>query len=222
MILHSSNMKKLILFSFLLILTQQIFAHAGMYDRFMDFKVSLDWICFVVLITHIVLTILIRKPLLKCCRTFDRTIDWLYNYPMVRYAIIVLLWGFVISPLLGWLASWLFLFGGIVYLLFIIISVAFIAKRVDTFYSKESLTIVIILTIQQVVGYIFYLGVYDTSWFRYFAHHNDTEGYVMYPGIIPMEDIWVAGLLCMVISTILLCTKSIIIKMISKLISLYR
>ena len=116
-------MKRLLLFISFIFSVQLVFAHAGMFDRYLEYLVSSRAILVTILITHIVLLLcvkLFRKWLHGYKRVLLRITKWIKQQQITTMVSSWLLCSFVYGIYLSLLSDQIFLFGGFIGLIFLL------------------------------------------------------------------------------------------------------
>lgn len=114
-------------------LTLPLFAHAGWYDRFLEQMVSYHSILITLLTTHILLCVcvkLLRNKLLRYKRVLLKTVKHIRQKKIYTFIYSWILCSFVYGVYVCLLAGQVFLWGGFVILIFLLIfSVSFLCKK---------------------------------------------------------------------------------------------
>ena len=165
-------MKRLLLFISLIFSVQLVFAHAGMFDRYLERVVSSEAILVTVSVTHIVLLLLVKilGNRLKYYKLGLRKITWFVSQRKATALFASwLLCSFVYGIYLSLLSDQIFLFGGFIGLIFLLVfsillwinktNKRFILGFRPLYYYLQS-------TIFILVGLILYYVLCQYDWYR--------------------------------------------------------
>lgn len=189
---------RLIIFVTMTIIPVVVFAHAGMYDRYLERLVSIDAvvltivfmqaICFLALrFCKLNLIIRIKVRLLQLSKKICRN----------RWRNLLSAWvlsTFVLSTYLTIMVEWLIFLGLLLYLIFWICYCFIVFRkriREKWMTGLRPIYYYIVASIGQIIGLITYSIVYSMDWFRSITYYTDEEyalnGYKLFPEISGLE-----------------------------------
>lgn len=169
-------------------------AHAGMYDRYLEMKVSVEALVLVIGITQVILYLFLRFSKSRVvCRYKECIIHItrrLHKKIWLRWCLAWGLSSFVCTPYLYGGSIELFFFAFIPLLIFLLYYCSWVwngEKRNKHLTGVRGLSILLSVAGQQVLGYLFYALICETSTFHQLMYYTDEEysmsDFKLYPGI---------------------------------------
>lgn len=172
-------------------LTVPLFAHAGMFDRFLEQMVSYRAILVTILTVHILLCIgvkLLKNKLSRYKRALLKAVKHIRKKKTYTITYSWILCSFVYGVYVCLLASQIFLFGGLVILIFLpTFAVFFLRKkwREKLIFGKRAIYCYLQSSIFMSFGISLYLILCNCEWFRSLLSYTDAEyqlaNFYLYP-----------------------------------------
>lgn len=187
-------MKKLVLLFFVISYCSIAVAHAGMFDRYLEMKVNVEALVLVIGISQAILYLFLKFSKSRIARWYKRyTIHiakMLHKRTWLRWCLAWILSSFVCTPYLYVLSIELFFFAFIPLLIFLFYYCSWVwnaEKRKKHLTGVRGLSIFLTVAGQQVLGYLFYALICETSTFHQMVYYTDEEysmfDFKLYPGI---------------------------------------
>ena len=172
-----------------------LFAHAGMFDRYLEYSVSARALFYTTLFVQLILSAF-SFGLLRKTRPFRvmRVICWHWSKKWFYSLFFLLLIPFVTLTLvdMDYVLMWLISGGSLLFIMFYYVICSFklfVTKKRKP--SSRGLYITIIVSIQQMIGYVVYLLAYKTNLMRHLFNYTDDEyqigNYWVYPKTYILE-----------------------------------
>lgn len=187
-----------------------LFAHAGMFDRYLEYSVSARAFFYTSLVVQALLSAITFGLLhnTRLLRRF-RVLCWRWSKKWFYLLLFICAIPFLTLPLvdMDYVHMWLIAGGSllIIMITYAVLSFKLIVTKART-PSWRKLYPTLIFTAQQVVTYCVYLLTYNTELMRYFFNYTDDEyqiaNYVVYPKL-RILDTHIEG--CVSLFIILLC-----------------
>ena len=187
-------MKKLVLLFFVIGYYSMAVAHAGMFDRYLEMKVSVEALVLVMGITQAILYLFLRfsKSRIACWYKgyAIHIAKILHRRTWLRWCLAWILSSFVCTPYLYGLSTELFFFAFIPLLIFLFYYCSWVwngEKRKKHLTGVRGLSIFLSAAGQQVLGYLFYALICETPTFHQLVYYTDDEysmfDFKLFPGI---------------------------------------
>ena len=186
-------MKKLLmLFGFVLSCCTMANAHAGMYDRYLDMKISIDALVMVIVQVFIYLFLRYSKSKVSCWYKglIIRIAKKVYKKSYLKWFASWALSSLVFTPYVIGLSMEFFFFAFIplaVFLIYYSYWVLNTKKRKKHLTGIKGLSLLLSVSFQQALGYLIYVLICETSTFHRFVYYTDEEyemfDFKIYPGI---------------------------------------
>ena len=175
-------MKKLVLLFFVIGYYSMAVAHAGMFDRYLEMKVSVEALVLVIGITQAILYLFLRfsKSRIACWYKgyAIHIAKILHRRTWLRWCLAWILSSFVCTPYLYGLSTELFFFAFIPLLIFLFYYCSWVwngEKRKKHLTGVRGLSIFLSAAGQQVLGYLFYALICETPTFHQLVYYTDDE-----------------------------------------------
>jgi len=187
-------MKKLVLLFFVISCCCMAVAHAGMFDRYLEMKISVEALVLVIGITQVILYLFLKFSKLRIARWYKgytlHIAKMLHKRIWLRWCLAWILSSFVCTPYLYGVSIELFFFAFIPLLIFLLYYCSWVwngEKRKKHLTGVRGLSIFLSVAAQQVLGYLFYALICETSTFHQLVYYTDEEysmlDFKLYPGI---------------------------------------
>lgn len=158
------------------------YAHAGMFDRYLERMVSLNAVLLTIFVSQVVCFLLITNKRIRASRHIRMRLLLLAKALRSGWRIKLLAtWGlssFVLSPYIAVACDWLWILGILLFLMFwaVYTGIVMMGRTRKRWLSGiRPLYIYLIASIGQVVGFIVYCTVYEKEWFRSITYYTDKE-----------------------------------------------
>ena len=189
------NMKKLMmLFCFVLSCCTMANAHAGLADRYLEMKISVDALVLVIAVTQVSTYLFLKysKSKVSCWykKLIIRIAQKVHKKSHIKWCASWALSSLVFTPYVMGLCTEFFFLAFIplvVFLIYYCCMVLNMEKREKHLTGIRGLSLLLSVSFQQALGYLVYALICETSTFHRFAHYTDEEfgifGLKLYPGI---------------------------------------
>lgn len=208
----------------IVVLYSTAFAHAGLYDRYLEMMININAITLVIAVTQIACYLILRyckvQWLLHYKKIVIKWAKYIYKRAWMRWTFAWGLSSFVFSPYVYCFCAHFFIFALIPLLLFWLFYCSWVwrkEKRKKCLTGFRALSRYISVTVQQGIGYVLYALVCKTSVFHAFVYYTDKEyeivGLRLYPGIegIEIEGIVTISVLFVIPFIILFLAKFVVL-----------
>lgn len=225
-------MRRLSLFFFSIFFCNVVMAHAGMYDRYLDMKISVEALVLVIAVCQLSAYLFLRYSKSQLACHYKKVIlhiaKTVYRNLWLRWGMAWAISSFVCTPYVYGFSIELFFFAFIPMLIFLIYYCNWVwnkEKRRKRLTGIRPLSILLSVAFQQFLGYIVYALICETTWFHSLVFYTDEEYEMLdvklYPGIEGF-DYMAQGLLGIAFITAIPYVLLFIIRTIFYLFSVFR
>lgn len=184
-------MKRILSVISFIVLTTPLFAHAGMFDRFLEQMVSFRAIIITIFVTHILLCIgvkLLKNKLLRYKRALLKGTRFVRKKRIYTVICSWILCSYVYGVYVCLSASQIFLWGGLVILIFLPTFATFFLRkkwRNKLIFGKRAIYYYLQSSIFMSIGMSLYLMLCNCEWFKSMFSYTDAEyqlaNFYLYP-----------------------------------------
>lgn len=177
------------------------FAHAGMFDEYLEKMVSLDAVVLTIAVVQIVCFLLVRSNWFKAIKRVRMRLllfaKKLHSDGRLRFLAAWGLSSFALSPYIVIACDWLWILGILLFLVFWFFYSSFVLRgktRRAILTGIKPLYLLLVASIGEIIGGIVYCAIYEMEWFRSITYYTDEEYALndckLYPTIDGIRELW--------------------------------